>query len=330
MQGRRSVTNHPSDRTGAGAARANRSQLVAPGSSDRFMAKAAASGADVVLLDLEDAVPLDEKDKARERVIAAVRQLDFGRKAVSVRINAPDTPFMYRDLIAVAERAGPRLDLIMVPKINCAADVHMLDVLLGQIEAATGRQGRIGLELQIETAQGLQNVDAIAAASPRVESLHFGPGDFAASVGARTTSIGGFAPDYGVLAEPGARGERAFHPADPWHYVLAKIVVAARAAGVRPVDGPYADFNDPQGLTASARRAAALGFEGKWAIHPSQVETINDAFSPTAGELEQARAILDALARAHRDGRGAVTLDGRMIDAASVRQARQLLAKAGT
>lgn len=311
------------------AARANRSQLVAPGSSDRFIAKAAASEADVVLLDLEDGVALDEKDAARERVIEAVQRLDFGAKTVSVRINAPDTPFMYRDLIAVAERAGPRLDLIMVPKIDCAADVHMLDVLLNQIEAATGRARRIGLELQIETAKGLQNADAIAAASPRVESLHFGPGDFAASIGARTTSIGGFVPDYGVLTDAGTNGGRDFHPGDPWHYVLARIVVAARAAGVRPVDGTFADYNDPQGLAVAARRAAAMGFEGKWAIHPSQVEIINQAFSPTAQELAQARAIVAALDDARRDGRGAVTLNGRMIDAASVRQARQLLAKAG-
>lgn len=291
------------------------------------MAKAAASTADVVLLDLEDSVAIDDKVRARAQVIAALNQLDFGRKTVSVRINAADTPFMYRDLIEVAEQGG-RLDLLMLPKVSCAADVHMLDVLLGQIEAATGRDMPIGLELQIETAEGLQNADEIARASSRVESIHFGPGDFAASIGARTTAIGGHVADYGVLADADEKGNRPFHPADPWHYTLSRIVVAARAAGVRPVDGPYADFNDPEGLKRSARRAAALGFEGKWAIHPSQVEPINEAFSPTGAELDQARAIMAALQEAKTAGRGAVTLGGRMIDAASVRQARQLLAKA--
>ena len=309
--------------------RANRSQLVAPGVSERFIAKAAASEADVVLLDLEDSVPVDQKAEARARVIAALRDLDFGRKAVSVRINALDTPFMYRDLIDVVEQSGPRLDLVMAPKVACAADVHMLDVLLSQLEAATGRKSRIGLEVQIETAEGLQNIEAIAGASPRLESLHFGPGDFAASVGARSTAIGDCMADYGVLGPADASGARSFHPADPWHYALARILVAARAAGLRPVDGPYADFKDPHGLGHSARRAAALGFEGKWAIHPDQLPAINAAFSPTQTELDEAKAVLAALQAAEADGRGAVTHAGRMIDAASVRQARQLLAKAG-
>ncbi len=171
-------------------------------------------------------------------------------------------------------------------------------------------------------------MDAIAAASPRVESIHFGPGDFAASMGARTTSIGGFVADYGVLADADAEGRRQFHPADPWHYALPRIVVAARSAGTRPIDGPYADFNDAEGLARSARRAAALGFEGKWAIHPTQVEIINAAFSPSPEEVEHARAIMAALDEARAEGRGAITLHGRMIDAASIRQAQQLLEKA--
>jgi malyl-CoA/(S)-citramalyl-CoA lyase len=310
------------------AARLNRSQLAVPGSSPRFIEKACASAADVVFLDLEDAVAPPDKPAARKAVIAALHDLDWGDKTVSVRINALDTPFMYRDLIEVAEQAGERLDLIMVPKIDTAADVHLLDVLLSQIEAATGRRRRIGLELQIETALGLQNADAIARASPRVESLHFGPGDYAASIGARTTSIGGPVPDYSVLGDPDAEGRRAPHPGDAWHYALARIVVAARAAGVRPIDGPYADFKDEEGLAWSARRAAALGFDGKWAIHPSQIETLNAAFSPAEAEIAHARRILDALALAESAGRGAVVLDGRMIDAASIRQAEGLVEKA--
>lgn len=277
------------------------------------MAKAAAGAADVVLLDLEDAVPPADKAAARAAVITALNTLDWGARTVSVRINALDTPFMYRDLIELAEQGGERLDLIMLPKVATAADVHVLDVLLGQIEAATGRSKPIGLELQIETAEGLQNVDSIARASPRVESLHFGPGDFAASIGARTTSIGGPVPDY---------------PGDMWHYALSRIVVAARAAGIRPVDGPHGDFNDAEGLGLSARRAAAMGFEGKWAIHPAQVEAINAAFSPAASEIDHARRILAAMADGERAGRGAVVLDGRMIDAASIRQAEVLVEKA--
>jgi malyl-CoA/(S)-citramalyl-CoA lyase len=308
-------------------ARLNRSQLSVPGSSSRFIEKAAASAADIVMLDLEDAVAPPDKPAARRTVIEALRGVDWADRTVSVRINALDTPFMYRDLIEVAEQGGDRLDLIMVPKINKAADVHLLDVLLSQIEAATGRR-RLGLELQIETAEGLQNVDAIAAASPRVESLHFGPGDYAASISARTTSIGGPVPDYAVLGEPDGTGARPPHLADAWHYALARIVVACRAAGVRPVDGPYADFRDAEGLRWSARRASALGFEGKWAIHPDQITVLNEVFTPTAEEVARARRILEALAEGERENRGAVAIDGRMVDAASIRQAQVLVEKA--
>jgi malyl-CoA/(S)-citramalyl-CoA lyase len=309
-------------------ARLNRSQLSVPGSSPRFIEKAAASAADVVFLDLEDAVAPPDKAAARASVIEALHDLDWGDKTVSVRINALDTPFMYRDLIEVAEKGGERLDLIMAPKIGSAADVHLLDVLLSQIEAATGRRRRIGLELQIETARGLQNVDEIARASPRIESIHFGPGDFAASIGARTTTIGGPVPDYAILSDPDADGRRALHLGDAWHYAMARIVVAARAAGIRPVDGPFADFKDLEGLGRTARRVAAMGFDGKWAIHPSQIETLNAAFSPGPDEVSHAKAILGALSEAESQGRGAVVLDGKMIDAASIRQAEVLVEKA--
>lgn len=305
--------------------RLNRSQLSVPGSQRRFLDKAALCAADIVMLDLEDSVAIPDKPAARETVIAALHELDWGAKTVSVRINALDTPFMYRDLIEVAERGGDRLDLIMVPKINSAADVHMVDTLLSQIEAATGRK-RLGLELQIETAQGLQNVDAIATASPRVESLHFGPGDFAASIGARNTSIGGPVPDYAILADPDAQGHRALYLSDAWHYALARIVVACRAAGIRPVDGPYGDFKDSTGLEHGARRSAAMGFEGKWAIHPDQIAILNTAFAPSDAEVAHARRILEALGADAKGG--AVVLDGRMIDLASVRQAQVMVEKA--
>lgn len=313
---------------GSAPRRLSRSQLAVPGSSARFIEKAASSDADVVLLDLEDAVAVGDKAAARQLVIAALNDLDWGERTVCVRINSLDSPFMYRDLIEVAENGGPQLALLMAPKVHTPADVQVLDVLLGQIEAATGRDRPIGLELQIESARGLQNVDAIAAASRRIESLHFGPGDYAASIEARTTSIGGLVPDYAVLADPDARGERRRHLADPWHYALSRIVVAARAVGARPMDGPYADFQDVEGLEWSARRAAALGFEGKWAIHPDQLATLNAVFTPAPAEVDQARRIVAALEAAGREGRGAVVLDGRMIDAASVRQARALVDKA--
>lgn len=305
----------------------HRSLIVCAAHNPRFVAKAAASAADAVLLDLEDAVAPADKPAAREAAITALQTIDFGGKGVSVRINGLDTPFMYRDLIDIAERGGPRLDAIMAPKIECAADVHMLDVLLSQIELATGRPRAIALQLQIETAKGLQNVEAIAAASARIEGLHFGPGDYAASIGARTASIGGTIEDYGVLEGHSGSGPRAWHLADPWHYAHARMINAARSAGISPVDGPYADFNDIQGLDAAARRSAAMGFDGKWVIHPTQIETINAAFTPSPSELEQAQRILEALARAEREGRGAVVLEGRMIDAASIRQARMLAAK---
>ena len=216
--------------------RLNRSQLAVPGSSAKFIDKARMLPADIVMFDLEDAVAPDEKDAARRNVIGAINDLDWGRRTLSVRINGLDTPFMYRDLIEVAEQAGERLDLVMVPKVGTAADVYAIDLLLTQIEAAKQRSKRIGIELLIESALGLRNVEAIAQASPRIESLHFGPGDYAASTGARTLAIGGPVPGYRVLSDPDGTGGRHAHWNDMWHYPLSRIVVAARAAGLRPVD----------------------------------------------------------------------------------------------
>ncbi len=308
--------------------RVNRSELAVPGSSPHMFEKAARSAADVVFLDLEDAVAPDMKEEARRNVIEAINDIDWGDKTLSVRINGLDTPYMYRDVVDLLERCSERLDLIMIPKVGTAADVYTVDCLVTQIETAKGRKKRVGFELIIETALGMQNVHEIAAASPRNESLHFGVADYAASVRARTVKIGGVHPDYGVLTDPDAQGERAFFWADPWHYAIARMVVAARANGLRPVDGPFGDIRDPDGYRAAAKRAAVLGCEGKWAIHPSQIALANEVFSPSPQEVERARRILEAMEQAKREGKGAVSLDGRLIDIASIRQAQALVAKA--
>jgi malyl-CoA/(S)-citramalyl-CoA lyase len=309
-------------------ARLNRSELAVPGSQPALFEKAAKSVADVVFLDLEDAVAPDDKAQARKNVIAAINDIDWGTKTLSVRINGLDTHFMYRDVVDVLEQAGDRLDLIMIPKVGTPEDVYALDMLVTQIEAAKGRKKRLGFELIIETALGMQNINAIASASSRLESLHFGVADYAASTKARTTRIGGANPDYAVLTDPDAAGARATHWGDMWHYATARLVVAARANGLRPVDGPFGDFTDSDGFRAQGLRAAVLGCEGKWAIHPSQVGLANELFSPSAAEVDRAKRILVAMAEAASAGRGAVALDGRLIDLASIRQAEVLVKKA--
>jgi malyl-CoA/(S)-citramalyl-CoA lyase len=307
--------------------RLHRCELAVPGSSTKFIEKAARCAADVVFLDLEDSVAPDDKPRARQTVIAALNDIDWGTKTISVRINGPDTHFMYRDVVDIVENC-PRLDLLFVPKTGVAADVYALDMLTTQIENAKGRSKHIGFELMIETALGLCNVEAIAQSSRRLEAMCFGSGDFAASTGARSTTIGGLNPDYGVLSDADSTGRRAFFQADPWHAAQSRIVAACRAYGLRPIDGPYSDFNDTEGLRASSKRAAALGFEGRMAIHPAQIDVINEVFSPDPAEVTRARRIVEAMAQAAREGRGAVTLDGRMIDIANIRMAQRLLRKA--
>jgi malyl-CoA/(S)-citramalyl-CoA lyase len=270
----------------------------------------------------------DKKEEARKNVIQAINDINLGTKTLSVRINGLDTHYMYRDVVDVLEQTGDRLDLIMIPKVGTAADVYAVDMLVTQAEAAMGRKKRIGFELIIETALGMANVNEIAKASKRNESLHFGVADYAASTRARTTVIGGPNPDYAVLTDPADDGSRDVHWGDMWHYAIARMVVAARANGLRPLDGPFGNFQDPEGFRAQARRAAVLGCEGKWAIHPSQVALANEVFTPPAKEVDRARRILVAMADAAREGRGAVSLDGRLIDIASIRQAEALVASA--
>ena len=309
-------------------ARLNRSELAVPGSRTELFEKAAKGPADVIFLDLEDAVALDEKPKARKNLIQALNDIDWKGKTVSMRINGLDTHYMYRDLVEVLEGAPGKLDLIMIPKVGTAADIYAVDMMVTQIEDATRAKKRIGFEMIIESALGMANIDAIAAASRRNESLHFGVADYAASIKAKTVNIGGPHPQYGVLTDKDEAGKRDFVWGDPWHYAIARMVVAARAHGLRAVDGPFGDFSDPDGFRAQGNRAAVLGCEGKWAIHPSQVALANDMFSPTPAEVTKAKRILDAMEQAKRDGKGAVALDGKLIDLASIRQAEVLVKKA--
>ena len=309
-------------------ARLNRSELAVPGSQPQMFEKAAKSDVDVIFLDLEDAVAPDEKAQARKNIIKALNEIDWGKKSMSIRINGLDTHYMYRDVVDIVEQAGERLDLIMIPKVGTAADVYAVDMMVTQIEDAKGYKKRIGFEHIIETALGMQNVSEIAAASKRNESLHFGVADYAASTRARTTVIGGVNENYAVLTDPLEDGNRQIHWGDMWHYAISRMVVAARANGLRPIDGPFGDFSDPDGYKAAAYRAAVLGCEGKWAIHPSQIALANEVMSPSAEEIARAEKILAAMAEAEAAGKGAVSLDGRLIDYASIRQAEVLVEKA--
>jgi len=298
--------------------RLQRSELAVPGSSPNMFEKAAASNADYIFLDCEDAVIPDDKPQARKNIIQALNDIDWRGKTMSVRINGLDTHYMYRDVVDIVEQAGDRLDTILIPKVGTPGDVYMVDCLVTQIETAMGLKKRIGLECLIETALGGANVMAIAQSSRRLEALHFGVADYAASMRARTTNIGGLNPDYncdGALA-------------DQWHAALVNMATACRAFGLRAIDGPYGDFNDPEGYRAAARRVAALGYEGKWAIHPSQIDLANEVMSPPDKEVTRAKRVLEALEAAARAGKGAAQLDGKMIDAASERMARNIVRQA--
>jgi malyl-CoA/(S)-citramalyl-CoA lyase len=293
-----------------------------------MLEKAPKLGADIVMLDLEDAVAPDEKEQARANVIDALREQDWSGCSVSLRINGLDTHYCYRDIVDVVEQAGGHLDSIMIPKASCGADIHLVATLLTQIEDAMRLRRRIAICVLIETAMGMMNCEEIAQACPeRMEAMVFGVADYAASIQSHTTSIGGTNPDYAMLADPDGDNERAMHLGDQWHYALSRIAVVCRAYGLRPIDGPFGDFTDPEGYLASARRAAVLGYEGKWAIHPAQVELANQVFTPNERIVEKTRRIIAAMEEAAAQGKGAVSLDGRLIDAASIRMAENLLAK---
>jgi malyl-CoA/(S)-citramalyl-CoA lyase len=302
--------------------RLHRSELAVPGSNPALFEKAAKSNADVIFLDCED------KERAMKNIIQGLNEIAWGRRTMMVRVNGLDTHYMYRDVVDIVE-ACPRLDMILIPKVGVPADIYAVDVLVTQIEAAKKRTKRIGFEALIETALGMSNVEAIALSSKRMEAMSFGVADYAASTRARTTVIGGVNKDYGVLTDRDGNGHRDYFWGDQWHAAQTRMLIACRASGLRPIDGPFGDFGDREGYLAAAMRVAVLGYEGKWAIHPSQIELANQVFTPSEAEVGKARRILSAMADAAKQGKGAVSLDGRLIDMASIRMAEVLLKNAG-
>lgn len=305
-----------------------RSKLFVPGSKPDLFAKIfAKADPDCICLDLEDSVAPNDKPAARASIVRALNETDFKETFVTVRINGLDTPWCYRDAIALIEEGGERLDAIQIPKVGQAADVYAIDMLITQASAAAGRRKQTGLEIIIESAAGIEHVEAICAASPRLQTVHFGAADFAASMGMRTTNIGGSNADYVVLTEADTAGKRDVHWGDLYHYPLMRIVAAARLNGLVPIDGPFGDFSDAEGFRAQARRTAVMGFEGKWAIHPNQVALANEIYTPPPEEVRKAEEILKAMAEAQAAGSGAVTYKGGLVDRASVRQAEVIVAK---
>jgi len=295
--------------------RLERSMLYVPASRPNMIEKAAASDADAVCIDLEDAVTVDEKSASRANVVRAFRELDFGRKLKAFRINGLDTPFAYRDLIEVVEEVGDRIDVVMMPKAHLPQDVRFVCMLLTQIELAKGFTRQIGLEVQIESAKGFLWVREMAEASPRLQALIFGPGDYSATMQMPVANIGEL--DENDHLYPGHR----------WHAVMHAVVAAARANGLRAIDGPYAGYRDTSGLERSSRIARVMGFDGKQCIHPSQLSVVNEIFSPSAEEVARAKAVVAAYEDAASAGRGAIGKDGKMIDYANIRMAKALLKK---
>ncbi|SHH05661.1 HpcH/HpaI aldolase/citrate lyase family protein [Pollutimonas bauzanensis] len=307
--------------------RLQRSCLAVPATSEVFFEKAAKGEADEVFLDLEDAVSPGEKERARHLAIAAINDIDWQDKIVAVRVNGLDTPWGYRDIVDVVEQC-PRLDLIMLPKAGSAADVQFVDTLLSGIELAIGRRDPIGIEALIESAMGMVNAAKIAQASPRLEALIFGVGDYMIDMQTSDMRMGSLNQDYAVVNDIDGAQAASSYLANHWHYAQSRIATVCRAYGLRPIDGPYTDFSDMAGYQASACRGRALGFEGKWAIHPSQVAQANTAFTPSAQRVSWAARVAQAMDDAVGQGRGAINLDGELIDMAHVKLAANIRRRA--
>jgi malyl-CoA/(S)-citramalyl-CoA lyase len=291
----------------------HRSVLSVPGHVQKMHTKAANSAADVIMLDLEDSVPQEAKEAARNQVLDSLQNIDWQKKIVTLRINSLDTPFAYRDLLEIVEGAGEKIQAIVVPKVNHPGDIHFVERMLDGIEQARELSTTIGIEASIETAAGLAEVMAIAGAGRRVQSLVFGIADYSASVGARLVSISGH-----------GENEAAIYPGHRWHFALSRMVMAAKANDLLAIDAPYGNFKDSEGLERSAVMASALGCDGKWAIHPNQLEDINKVFSPSQEDIDRAVTVLRAAQEARQQFRGAIAVEGRMIDQATVRLAQRL------
>jgi len=294
-----------------------RSTLSVPGHIEKMHAKASQSRADVIMLDLEDSVPMDAKEPARDVVIQSIRSLDWQEKTITFRINGLDTPFGYRDLLEVVEAAGPQIDAVVVPKVNHPQDIYFVCRMLDGIEMKKDFSRRIGIEAIIESAEGLESVSEIAKSSARLKTLVFGIVDYSASIGARLVSISGH-----------GEKEEEVYPGHRWNFEMSRIVMAAKANGLLAIDAPYGNFRDPQGLQRAAAMACALGYDGKWAIHPDQIDSINQVFSPSREDIARAEKVLAAHRDAEKKGFGAVAVEGRMVDRATVRLAKQLCEQA--
>lgn len=290
--------------------RLRRSILSVPANRSKMVQKAFSLPADVIMLDLEDSVPIAEKDEARRQVVAALQQGDWQGRVRACRINGMDTPFAYRDIIDVVENAGDHLDVLVVPKVNAASEIKAIDYLLNQIEQHMGWATPIGLEASIETAEGMLRVEPIAFSSTRLEALVFGVADYTASLTMQSKGVSG----HGDAEE--------FYPGHRWHFPLSRLAMTAKAAGLAVIDAPYGDFRDTEGLKRSCLLSAALGYDGKWAIHPDQIEMINALYSATPEDVERSREILAAYEKAQQVGEGSVAIDGKMIDAATIRIAK--------
>ena len=307
--------------------RLNRSELAVPGSRVDFFEKAARSEADIIFLDLEDSVSINKKLSARKNVIEAVNEIDWRKKTLSIRVNSYDTEFIKEDIKEIMKNASSRLDLLMFPKVNSDQEVFKLDELITAYEKKFKRKKAIGFEIIIETTLGLINVNKIALASKRNESLHFGSADFAASLGAKNASIGGINRNYGVLDNSDKK--RSFFLNDMWHSALFTIVLTAHAYGLRAVDCPFGDFSDKLGFNYAAKSSYTMGFDGKMVIHPSQITLSNKIFSPTEKEILEANQILAQMKSAEKKGKGAIAFNGKLLDIVSIKQAQNIVLLAG-
>jgi citrate lyase beta subunit len=295
--------------------RLRRSVLSVPVNRDKLVQKAFTLATDVIMLDLEDSVPVQEKDQARQRVVQIFQEKDWAGKVRAYRMNGMDTPFAYRDVIDVIEAVGDRVDVIVVPKVNDASEIKAIDYLLSQIERRMGFEHRVGLEASIETAAGMLHVEEIAFSSPRLETLVFGIADYAASLTMLSKGVSGHGDS------------EDFYPGHRWHFPLSRMVMAAKAAGLAAVDAPYGDYRDAPGLQRSCLMSAALGYDGKWAIHPDQLGAINEIYTPSPEDVERSQHILKAFREAQSKGQGSIAVDGKMVDAASVRIAQIICAQ---